>query len=143
MIGGFLLGFLPFVALYRLPIQIISTLILSFGLYLEGGIANEASWKMKVKELEAKIAVAEAKSEKVTTEVVTQVITKKQIIKEKGATITEYIDREVVKYDSVCPIPEAVVRAHNAAALNDTTLLISTDTHNVLATPKMKLATKK
>jgi len=144
-IVGFVLGFIPLVNRYKLPIQIISILILSFGLYLEGGLADQAIWQLKVKEMEAKVAKAETESQKVTTEVVTKILTKKQVIKEKGNDIVKYIDREVVKYNNTCTIPEVVITAHNAAAKNETTNLktqieVSTDLHNKLATPPMILA---
>ena len=147
-VAGFVLGFIPFIKLYQLPIQIISILLLSLGLYLEGGLADQAIWQLKVKDLEAKIAKAEVESQKVTTEVVTKILTKKQIIKEKGEDIVQYIDREIVKYDNTCPIPVEVIKSHNAAALNNTSILkndlvVPTDLHNQLATPPMILAPKK
>jgi len=144
-IAGFILGFIPFIATYKLPIQIISILVLSFGLYMEGGLADQAIWQLKVKEMEAKVAKAETESQKVTTEVVTKILTKKQVIKEKGDDIVKYIDREVVKYNNTCTIPEVVITAHNAAAKNETTSLktqteVPTDLHNKLVTPPMILA---
>lgn len=143
-IVGFVLGFIPLVNRYKLPIQIISILILSFGLFLEGGLAYQAIWQLKVKEMEAKVAKAETESQKVTTEVVTKILTKKQVIKEKGNDIVKYIDREVVKYNNTCTIPEVVITAHNAAAKNETTNLktqieVPTDLHNKLAIPPMIL----
>jgi len=144
-IVGFVLGFIPLVNRYKLPIQIISILILSFGLYLEGGLADQAIWQLKVKEMEAKVAKAETESQKVTTEVVTKILTKKQVIKEKGNDIVKYIDREVVKYNNTCTIPEVVITAHNSAAKNETTNLktqieVPTDLHNKLAIPPIILA---
>ena len=128
---------------YRLLIQLVGIACLGFGLYLEGGIAMEAEYKVKVADLKVKLAAAELKASKVNTVIVTEYVTKKQIIKQKGDTITEYIDREIVKYDKTCPIPIEVIKAHNAAALNDPILLISTDEHNKLASPGLKSAPKK
>jgi hypothetical protein len=134
-----------------LPIQLISILLLSLGLYLEGGMAKEAEWQLKVKEMETKVAQSEIKSEKVNTQIVTKVVTKKQIIKEKGDDIIKYIDREIVKYDNTCPIPEIVINVHNAAAKNDTKLLkaleeslviVPVEVHNELAKSAMKLPKK-
>ena len=147
-IAGFVLGFIPFIATYKLPIQIISILVLSFGLYLEGGLADQTVWQLKVKEMEAKVAKAETESQKVNTEVITKILTKKQVIKEKGDDIVQFIDREIVKYNNICEIPEIVITTHNAAAKNDPTLLkkqieVPTDLHNQLATPPMILAPKK
>jgi hypothetical protein len=119
-IAGFVLGFIPLINKYRLPIQILGVLMLSLAVYLEGGLANDAEWQLKVKEMEAKVAEAKAQSAQVNTTVVTKILTKRQIIKEKGAEIRTYIDREVVKYDTTCPIPEVVINAHNAAAMPST-----------------------
>lgn len=133
---------IPGVSLYKFPIQLLSIFILVFGVYLEGGIANNARWEAKIVTLEKKVIEAEARSAKVDTVVVTKLLTKKQIVKEKGDSIIEYIDREVVKYDKSCPIPVEVIRAHNAAALNDPLLLsIPTEAHNKLAIP-LKLPAK-
>jgi hypothetical protein len=147
-IVGFLLGFLPGIKPYQLAIQIISILVLSFGLYLEGGLADQAIWELKVKELETKVAKAETESQKVNTEVITKILTKKQVIKEKGDDIVQFIDREIVKYNNTCDIPEIVITTHNAAAKNDPALLkkqveVSTDLHNQLATPPIILAPRK
>ena len=133
---------IPGAALYKLPLQIISVLALVFGVYLEGGIAKDDWWKAKVSALEKKVSEAEAKSARVDTKIVTKLLTKKQVVKEKGDTITEYIEREVVKYDNTCQIPVEVIRSHNAAAMNDLLLLVPTDAHNALAVPTIKLAPK-
>ncbi len=146
---GFVLGFIPFVGKYKLPIQIISILLLSFGLYLEGGLANEEKWQLKVKEMEAKVAEAQAKSAKVNTEIVTKVITKDKIIREKGDEIVKIIEKEVIKIDQTCPkVPDIAVKLHNAAALNDTNglnklLTESKNTEKKESTPVVKEPEKK
>ena len=115
-IAGFVLGFVPFIATYRLPIQIISILVLSFGLYLEGGLAEQAVWELKVKEMEAKVAEAQEQSKEETVKIETKVINKTQVIRERGDEILKYIDREIVKYDTTCIIPKEFIEAHNKAA---------------------------
>jgi len=117
-IAGFVLGFVPFVGKYKLPIQIISLLLLSLGVYLEGGLAEKAKWELRLKEMEVKVAEAEAKSAVVNTEIVEKIITQKQVIKLKGDKIIEYIDREVKVFDNTCAIPEIAIDAHNMAAKN-------------------------
>jgi len=117
-IMGFVLGFIPFVGKYKLPIQIISLLLLSLGIYLEGGLAEKQRWESKVKDMEVKIAKAEAAAAKVNIEIVEKVIKETQVIKEKGQKVIEYIDREVKVYDDKCTIPEVAILAHNMAAEN-------------------------
>jgi hypothetical protein len=118
-IAGFVLGFIPLISKYKLPIQIISLLLLSLGVYLEGGLAEKAKWELRVKEMEAKVAQAETKSAIVNTEIVEKVITQKQIVKVKGDKVIEYIDREVKVYDNTCTVPEIAIKAHNMAAKNE------------------------
>ena len=118
-IAGFVLGFIPFVSKYKLPIQIISLLLLSLGVYLEGGLAEKAKWELRVKEMEVKVAEAEAKSAIVNTEIVEKVVTEKQIVKVKGDKVIEYIDREVKVFDNTCTVPEIDIKAHNMAAKNE------------------------
>jgi hypothetical protein len=118
-IAGFVLGFIPLISKYKLPIQIISLLLLSLGVYLEGGLAEKAKWELRVKEMEAKVAQAETKSAVVNTEIVEKVITQKQVIKVKGDKVIEYIDREVKVFDNTCTVPEIAIKAHNMAAKNE------------------------
>jgi len=73
-------------------------------------------WTAKVKEMEEKIAVAEAKSKEVNVKVVEKFIVKQNIIKEKGDEIIKFIDKEIVKYDNTCIIPKEFVEAVNKVA---------------------------
>lgn len=118
LIAGFFLGFIPVINRYKLPIQIVSFMLFSLGLYLEGGLADNKEWQARVNEVKEKVAEAEVKSEKTNTKVVTKVITKNVVVKEKGDEIIKYVDREIVKYDNTCPVPAEVVKAVNAAAQN-------------------------
>ena len=101
---------------YKSIIQIISVAIISFSLYTEGAISNEESWQLKVKELEVKLATAEVQSVKENVKIREKVTVKQQLIYEKGDDIIKYIDREIVKYDNICPIPKEFIDAHNSAA---------------------------
>jgi 4-hydroxyphenylpyruvate dioxygenase-like putative hemolysin len=90
--------------------------------YWRGGYAVEQEWRERVAEVEAKVAAAEAKSAEENTKIVTKVVTKTQVIKTRGETITKYIDREIVRYDEKfapggqCEIPQEFIKAHNSAA---------------------------
>ena len=148
LIAGFVLGFIPFIGKYKLPIQVISIVLFSVGLWFEGSIAKDKQWAAKVAELEVKLAEARAQGQTVTTEIVTKVVKQKEVIREKGKTITEYIAVEVEKNNETCILDNSVTLSHNAAALNDTSILkpnteVSTVDHNELAKSKLKLALKK
>jgi len=123
-VAGFFVKFVPFVNTYRTPVQIAGVLLLTVGVYFQGGYSTEMAWRERVREVEAKVAEAEKKSQETNVEVVTKFVTRTQVVREKGRDIVNYIDREVVKNQEVirfvenCPIPEVIVNTHNAAALN-------------------------
>jgi hypothetical protein len=107
---------IPAIFIYKTPIQLASVVMIAFGVYMSGVIANEQKWKDRVAELEKQYAESQAKSEKVSTEVVTKYITKREIIREKGEEQIRYIDREITKYNEVCKLPKEVITLHNQAA---------------------------
>ena len=120
-IAGFVLGFIPFVKAYKLAIQVISLLVLVFGVYLEGGLADYKEWELKVKEMEAKVAQAEAQSANKNVEIQEKIVEKTKVIREKGREVIKYIDKEVVKKEEVikyienCPVPKEIIDLHNQA----------------------------
>lgn len=122
--AGFFVRFIPFVNTYRIPVQIAGILLLTLGVYFEGGYTTEMAWRERVREVEAKLAAAETQSAEVNTEIVTRVVNQTKIIRERGDDIIRYVDREVVRNQEViefvenCPIPDVIVNTHNAAALN-------------------------
>jgi hypothetical protein len=124
IVTGFFVKFVPFVNTYRTAVQIAGILLLTVGVYFEGGYSTEMAWRERVREVEAKVAEAEKKSQETNVEVVTKFVTRTQVVREKGKDIVNYIDREVVKNQEVvkfvenCPIPEIIVNTHNAAARN-------------------------
>jgi uncharacterized membrane protein (DUF106 family) len=107
---------IPVISKYKLPILVGSILVLAFGLYMEGGITNQEKWEARVKEMEAKVAQAEAESAKENTKIVQKVVKQLEVVKVRGEEIVRYVDREVAKYDSQCVIPKEFVKAHNDAA---------------------------
>lgn len=114
----YLLRFIPLPALYiyKTPIQIVSIILVVVGVFMAGAIHNEEAWIARVKELEAKVAEAEAKAAVENVKIVEKVVTKTQVVREKGAETVKYIDREVVKFDTTCVIPKEFVKALNDAA---------------------------
>lgn len=87
-----------------------------FSIYMIGAISNNDAWLARVKDLEVKVAEAEAKAATVNTDIVQKTLVKTQIVKERGQDIIKYVDREVIKYDTTCVIPKEFVTAHNKAA---------------------------
>jgi hypothetical protein len=120
-IAGFVLGFIPFVKTYQFAIQICSIIVLVFAVYLEGGLADYKEWELRVKEMEAKVALAQAESANKNIEIQEKIVEKTKVIREKGKDIIQYIDKEVikkeevVKYIEICPVPKEIIDLHNQA----------------------------
>ena len=99
---------------YRLA-QIVSLVVLTLGVYLWGGYSMEMAYREKVAELQQKLDQAQQESNKVNTVVEIKVVTKTKIIKEKGDTIVQQVDR-LVPVEKDCPIPKEAIDVHNEAA---------------------------
>lgn len=97
-------------------IQLASVGVVVVSIFMIGAISSNDAWLARVKEMEAKVAEAEAKSATLNTDIVEKTVTKTQVIKERGQDIIKYVDREVVKFDANCVIPKEFVATHNKAA---------------------------
>ena len=112
----------PAIYIYKTPIQLASVALIVLGTYMSGAISNEEAWLARVKELEAKVQAAQVESEKENVKIETKIVTKTQVIKERGEEIIKYVDKEIVKYDTKflpggeCEIPKEFIVLHNKAA---------------------------
>ena len=106
----------PFIYMYRKPIQIGSMLAIIFGTFMSGAIYDNEAWEARVKEMEAKVAKAEQQSKEANTVIENKVEKAKEKIVQKQVVVKQYIDREIVKYDNTCVIPKEFVEVHNKAA---------------------------
>ena len=142
IVASYVIKFIPFLNIYRTPIQLVSIVLFCAGVYWYGGYDTEMQWRARVAEMEAKIAEAEQKSQKANEEIQNKVVEKTKIVREKGKTQIEYINRlvegktvEIVKdmseeqkkeflakqkelQDALknCPVPKIIVEEHNKAA---------------------------
>lgn len=139
IVSSFFLGMVPLISKYKLPLQVISIVLLVGGIYMEGAMSNEEKWQMMVKEMEVKVKEAEVKSIEANQALEATILQKTTVIKEKGKTRIEYINRlvegrtvEIVKDMSAeekesfmkkqkelqdalknCPVPRIIVEEHN------------------------------
>ena len=115
-VTAFFIQAIPFINQYRKPAQVLGIALLVLGVYFRGGYSVEMQWRERVAAVEARLAQAEKASATANTKIETRVVNKTQYIKTRGADIVKYVDREVVKYDDVCKIPQPFIKAHNDAA---------------------------
>lgn len=144
-IVGVVIGFvgskLPFVGSYSTIIKYASIVFFCIGLYWKGGFSVEKEWRARVEEMQEKVRLAEEQSKQANEKLESKVVEKTKIIREKGKTQIEYINRlvegktvEVIKDMSVeerqaflakqqelqdalknCPVPRIIVEEHNKA----------------------------
>ena len=122
LLAAGLLKRIPFVSQYKLTIQAVSVISLLVSIWFISANSTNAVWEAKIKDLEDKVKLAEEAANTKNVEIQEKIVTKTTVIKEKGKTQIEYVDRvitqdkEVIKYIEQCPVPKTIIDAHNAAA---------------------------
>lgn len=113
---SFFLNFIPPLAPYRLPIQLVGSLLAICGVYFYGGYSTEMEWRAKVAELEAKVAQAEVKSQETNVKIQKVYIDRVKVVKEQQIVIEKQIVEVAAKMDEKCEvIPEALDILNDAA----------------------------
>lgn len=117
LVLGNLTGWIPGIKVYASMVRAIGVVLLCAGLYFEGGMGVELSWRQRVADMEAKVREAEAKSAKVNTVIQEKVVYKTRVIKEKEYVVQEKI-KEVEKIiDAACPeVPIEAIDILNQSA---------------------------
>ena len=115
-VAGFFIKSIPLLNQYRVPAQILGIALLTLGVYFRGGVAVETEWRERVAEVEARLATAEKAATEANAQIEQKSQKKTTEIRQRTQYIRQYVDREVVRYDTCCTIPETFVRAHNMAA---------------------------
>ena len=108
LISSFILNFIPAFKLYHLPLQVISVLLIALGIWFEGAMSNQAEWEAKVKDLEVKVAEAQAQSQETNVKIITKTVKQLELVRTRGDDIINYVDREVVKDREVIKFVENI-----------------------------------
>jgi hypothetical protein len=122
VIAGFFAHRIPLVWQYQLPFKVLGIALLVAGVYFRGGYGVEMAWRERVAEVEAKLKVAEEQSAKENVRIQERVVKKTEYITRRGQDIIQYVDREIVRYDTKfapggqCEIPREFIKALNQAA---------------------------
>ena len=115
LISSYVLGMVPLITQYKLPLQILSVVVIAFGVFIIGGVENELSWQAKVKELEAQVAVATAKSNETNTKIQYKVVTKIQVVKEQVEVIKKEIEIQKEFINADCKVNPSAIDLYNKA----------------------------
>lgn len=115
VIASYVLSMVPLVNQYKIPLQVVSIVVIAFGVFIIGGVENELLWQTKVKELEAQVAVATAKSNETNTIVKQKVITKIQIVKQQVEVVKKEIEIQKEYINADCKVSPIAIDLYNKA----------------------------
>jgi hypothetical protein len=113
---SYFIRFIPFINIYRTPIQIISIIVFCSGIYWYGGYSTEMIWRDEVAKLEEQVKESEAKSKKVNTVIKKVYLDRVKVVKQDVVVIQEKIREVSNAIDKDCKVsPEAVNLLNQAA----------------------------
>jgi hypothetical protein len=115
-VAGFFAHRIPVLGQYQLPFKIAGIALLVLGVYFRGGLAVEAEWRERVAAVEARLAEAEKASANANTQIETRTQQQVTKIRQRMTYVRQYVDREVVRYNDQCTIPQPFIDVHNRAA---------------------------
>jgi hypothetical protein len=119
-IASKMVQWIPIMMQYRIPAELVGVLCLCIGAYFFGWRGNEEHWLARVKELEEKVQIAEARSREVNTVIETKIVTKIKVVKE-----TVYANKEIIRevagaqLDSQCSLSRSSVVLLDSASRNE------------------------
>jgi hypothetical protein len=109
---------LPALAPWHLLLQLISIALLVGGVYFKGGYDTESSWRAKVAEAEAQVAVVETMSKELNAKLEEERKKKQQVKVEYYNTVKTEIKEVEKLIDGKCELDPKVNELHNKAATN-------------------------
>jgi len=115
---SFLTSWIPFINAYRVPVQVLGTILLTSGVYFKGGESAELAWRERTAELQQKIEVAQVKSDAAVKQLQEEVKQAKQTARANTQAIKQTISNNAVQLDAECRVSDMAIGIHNDAASN-------------------------
>ena len=117
---SFFTSWIPFINMYRVPVQVLGTILLTGGVYFKGGEAAELQWRERTAELQQKIEIAQVKSDAAVKRLEEEVKQAKQTARANTQAIKQTISNNAVQLDAECRVSDLAIGIHNDAAANKT-----------------------
>ncbi len=108
----------PYFNMYRGPIQLIGVICLVLGVYFKGGADVERSWRERVRELEARVAIAEKQSAEANKKLSDQLSQNKKLTQEVKNANQAAVRANASKIDAECRVPDVAIELLNSASQN-------------------------
>ena len=117
-IASKLVGWLPFIKTYKLPIELVGVILYGVGAFYAGGYGVERMWRERVAVVEQQVKEAEAKSAQVVVKIETKVVTKIKRVVEVREVIKREIEIQKEIINAGCEINDAAIQMYNRAVTN-------------------------
>lgn len=111
----YFLRMIPFVGANAVQLRFAAIALLVLSVWMEGGIANEAKWQERVRELEAKVADAEKRAAEANAKIEYVYVDKVQVVKEIQYVVRKEIEQAAGELDANCRIPPKAIDLLNQA----------------------------
>ena len=112
------ISYVPTIIPYANIIKIVGIILIVVGVYLRGGYEVEINWRERVKTLETKVELSEAKSKDLNSKLSDSLISKNKEINQNQVLIQERIKKVDKQIDADCKITPEVITILNDAARN-------------------------
>ena len=113
--ASFVLGYIPFISQYRLPIQVASSILIVLGVYMEGAISNNNEWKARVADLKLQVAKAEAESAEANIKLSESLAINQAKIVDIQAITSKAIQKSAPAINKTCRINDISIQLYNQA----------------------------
>lgn len=114
-IASKLVKWIPLMGQYKLPAELVGVVLLVVGSYLFGGYGVQQAWQARVKELEDKVAKAEAQSQQVNTVIQTKIVERVKIVEKKVEVVRTQIEKDKEIINAECKVPDIAIIDYNKA----------------------------
>ena len=118
--ASFVLKFVPFFVQYRVVIQVIASIMIAVGLYMEGAISDNTAWVDRVHQMEKKVAEAQAQSADANTRLVTEIARNREKIADNQASVKQAIQQNIQAINRQCKLTDVSVEMYNQAVCGGT-----------------------
>lgn len=116
-LSGYFLSRLKPLKPYAFIVKIISSMVVATTIFIFGMLYSNNTWQLAAQALQARVDVLTAQSQTANAQIETKVVTRTQVVRQRGENVIRYIERETTKLDETCRVPPEFVSAHNQAAI--------------------------
>jgi hypothetical protein len=113
--ASFVLSYIPFISLYRLPIQIAASILIAIGAYMEGAISNNDKWEARIADLKLQVSKAETESAEANAKLADVIAANQASIVAAQTATNQAIQKNSPVINKTCKINDISLQLYNQA----------------------------